>query len=326
MRQRAFCPVACGLISVVLAVTGCSSGTVTPSPTLEVTPVVTPSPTATPTPTPTPTPSPTPSPVPSPEFVQTGSGIEYQAGDGTTLAVPEIPGLVASLAGSKVTYAALASNPYGLKAGAYAGWFNPDVSEQQQDGSVEPTGGVGLVPAVVSKLMQAKMSATPRQADKWIIPIPLAGATSASDIKITYVPNTFNVTMAEVDFSGDLQLTNPFLLSKQVAVSGNAHYGMSLFDYYRFESADNAKTFRPGQEAHYVAVYGDFDGLTPSTKLAKVFGDEVCTISSTVYLTYSDSTTYLPVDRSKILHVAPAGGNPSAPEVPVFLEGAKAPA
>jgi hypothetical protein len=246
--------------------------------------------------------------------------------DGTTLAVPDISGLHAALVEGKVLYEASAGNLYGLKAGSYAGWFNPYVSEQQQDGSVEPTGAVCLVPAVVSKLMQAKMSATPRQADKWIMPIPLAGATSASDIKITYVPNTLNVTMAEVDFSGDLQLTNPLLLSKQVGVSGNAVYGMSLFDYYRFESADNATTFKPGQEAHYVAVYGDFDGLTPSAKLAKVFGDEVCTVSSTTYLTYSDSTQFSPVDRSKILHVAAPARNPSAPDVPVFLEEAMAPA
>jgi endo-1,4-beta-xylanase len=66
MRQRAFYPVACGLISVVLAVTGCSSGTVTPSPTGVVTPVVTPSATRTATPTASPTIEITPIPTQEP--------------------------------------------------------------------------------------------------------------------------------------------------------------------------------------------------------------------------------------------------------------------
>jgi hypothetical protein len=241
------------------------------------------------------------------------------------LEVPEIAGLEATLAEGKVTYQAFAGNPYGLKAGAYAGRFNPYVREQQQDGSVVPTGGVGLVPAVVSKLMQAKMAAIPRQADKWIIPVPLAQATRDSDIKIAYVQNPLNVTVAKVDFHGDLQLTNPLLLSKKVFTAGNSVYGMSLFDSYRHESLDNVTTIKPGQEAHYVDVAGNFDGLTPSTTLAKVFGDEVCAVSSTTYLTYSDSTQFSPVDRSKILHAAPPAGNPSAPEVPVFLEEAMAP-
>jgi hypothetical protein len=53
--------------------------------------------------------------------------------------------------------------------------------------------------------------------------------------------------------------------------------------------------------------------------LTKAFGAEVCTVSSTFDLRYSDSSQYFTVDKSKILHVAPAAGNTSAPEVPVFL-------
>jgi diacylglycerol O-acyltransferase / trehalose O-mycolyltransferase / mycolyltransferase Ag85 len=64
MRQRPFWPVVLGLAAVVLAVTGCSSGMVTPSPTGAVAPVVTPSPSPTATPTPTTGASPTRSPVP----------------------------------------------------------------------------------------------------------------------------------------------------------------------------------------------------------------------------------------------------------------------
>jgi hypothetical protein len=42
MGQRTFCPAVCLLAAVILVVMGCSSGTVTPSPTVAATPVVSP--------------------------------------------------------------------------------------------------------------------------------------------------------------------------------------------------------------------------------------------------------------------------------------------
>lgn len=282
---------------------------------------------ATSTQTESPMPSPTTSPTPAPTagYTEVPAGIVYQLPDGTVLAVPEIAGLDATLAAGKVTYVASAGNPYGLTAGAYAGRFNPYVSDQQQDGHVVPTGGVGLVPVVVSNLMRAKMAAIPRQADKWIIPIPLAGATESSDVKITYVLGSHNVTMAEVDFQGELTVTNPLLLSKQVGIGGNVYYGMTLFDIWGIQG-DNANTVKPAEEAHYVSVSGAFQGVTINALLTKVFGDVVCTVGSTINLRFSDNTQFFPVDESKILHVAPPAGNPSAPEVPVFLEEASPPA
>jgi hypothetical protein len=126
--------------------------------------------------------------------------------------------------------------------------------------------------------------------------------------------------MAKVDFQGDLPLTNPLLLSKQLDIEQNAYYGFSLLDHYRLESLDNVDVIKPGQEAHYVTVTGALDGFVPNgAVLTKAFGAEVCTVSSTFDLRYSDSSQYFTVDKSKILHVAPAAGNTSAPEVPVFL-------
>ena len=84
------------------------------------------------------------------------------------------------------------------------------------------------------------------------------------------------------------------------------------------------ESIKPGQEAHYVTITGAFDGFAEhGAVLTTTFGAEVCTVSSTFNLRYSDSSQYFTVDRSKILHVAPAAGNTSAPEVPVFLEEAK---
>lgn len=273
---------------------------------------------------PVPTPTAIPTPAPTAGYTEGPAGIVYQLSDGTVLAVPEIAGLEATLADGKVTYQASAGNPYGLKAGAYAGRFNPYVSDQQQDGSVVQTGGVGLVPAVVSKLMRDKMAAIPVQADKWTTPIPLAGATESSDVKITYVLGSHDVTMAKVDFQGELTVTNPLLLSKQVGIAANAYYGMGLFDFWVLQG-DNAATVKPGQEAHYVHVAGAFQGVTINALLAKVFGDEVCTVGSTINLRFADNAQFFPLDKSKTLHVAPPAGNPSAPEVPVFLEEASAP-
>lgn len=227
---------------------------------------------------------------------------------------------------------------YGLKAkletdgtviyvdakGARAGEFNPYVSEQQAEGSEQQTGAVDLIPSYVSKIMNDKISSIPNQADKWIIPIPLSGATKDSNVKIKYVENTFGTGMAEVNYSGKLTITNPFLKSQKAAVTPNAVYGMSLFDNYRFENAANAKTIKPGTEDRYPAVYGNFDGFPmQGATLTNSFGHKVCdNTASPIYLTYSDSTTFSLVNESKILHVAPDTSMPSAPEVPVFLNEA----
>ena len=48
--------------------------------------------------------------MPSPFFAVAGSGIVYKGADGSTLQVPELPGLAASLTNGKVTDAALAKN------------------------------------------------------------------------------------------------------------------------------------------------------------------------------------------------------------------------
>jgi len=90
MRQRALCPVVLGLAAVTLAVTGCSSGTVTPSPTVAVTPVVTTSPSPTPTSTPAPTPTPTPRSSPTLAhgpvgFTATGNMTDFRDSDTATL-------------------------------------------------------------------------------------------------------------------------------------------------------------------------------------------------------------------------------------------------
>jgi hypothetical protein len=154
----------------------------TPSPSVSVgTPPVSPAPTPSDVPSPT---APRPTGPHKPGFAELGDSIVYFAADGTTVPVQQVPGLQATLAGDRVIYAALAGNPYGLRAGAYAGDFMPNVSMARADGSSAETGGIVLVGPVVTHLIADTLAAIEAPADRWIValPVDIRGTTKPVDV------------------------------------------------------------------------------------------------------------------------------------------------
>jgi len=195
-------------------VTASPSGSVasaTPSPTA---PPVTPSglPGSSPSNfTPVPTMSASPGPH-NPGFAVRGGSIVYYTSDGTVVPVEPVPGLRATIAGDQVTYSALAGNRYGLRAGAYAGEFMPNVSIQQDNGSSARTGGVVVVGSVAVRLISDALAAITSPADRWIValPVDIRGTTKPVDVSfdsyglvgLTYTPRVL------VQFSDSLPVVN----------------------------------------------------------------------------------------------------------------------
>ena len=106
-------------------------------------------------------------------FVQVGDGFAYNAADGSVIPVTPVPGLRVEIDKGRALYYALASNRYGLGAGALAGEFMPLVTMGQVDGSSAATGGIVLGGIVVAKLISDKLASMPADADRWIVALPV---------------------------------------------------------------------------------------------------------------------------------------------------------
>jgi len=114
-----------------------------------------PEPTSTPKLSPTPEPTATPKPEINPEIA------------------PEVIGLKRIVEQDRIVYRAEAGNSYGLKEGAFAGYYHPEVylrRDQDKDSKFDPeiqTGGISLRPEVIKPLLY--QAGYP---DKTVFPIP----------------------------------------------------------------------------------------------------------------------------------------------------------
>jgi hypothetical protein len=220
-RARVRCLLAAIL---VLSVFGCGASSITPVPSVSATP----RPTATPTlvPSPSPTATPTATPTLQPGFVQTTLGLVWNGQNGEQLNVPAIPGLSPTIGsnGQTVQYTALASNPYGLLAGAIGAYFNPLVSV-----SGKQVGGVALEAHVATWYLQhtADVDGIP----PILSPVDLRTATGVSISNGTFVDGLGNTDIdIEVAAAGTATLTDILPGTRTIAVQKNPVHGTAVYD------------------------------------------------------------------------------------------------
>jgi hypothetical protein len=161
----------------------------------------------------TPSPSPVASQTARPSgFAMRGESLVYYAADGTVVPVQPIAGLRAALVEGRALYYALASNRYGLKAGSYAGEFDPNVTMQQADGSSAQTGGIVLVGPAVKGLIADKLASISAPAQRWIValPVDIRAATKTVDVGFDQygLHGWSDTPRVVVRFSGQLPVVN----------------------------------------------------------------------------------------------------------------------
>lgn len=170
--------------------------------------------------TPPPVDQPTPSASAAPSshpvgFAATKSGIAYFAADGTVVPVPTMVGLSLDVRSGKASYLAAAGNRYGLKTGAYAGEFKPNVTMQQADGSSAQTGGIVLVGAVAARLISDKLGPIKAGSDRWIVALPVDPRSEPTTSTVTVSFDTLGLhglsdtPRVVVRFDGQLPVSDP---------------------------------------------------------------------------------------------------------------------
>ena len=303
------------VLAVCLAtlLAACGSGITASSSSPASAPIPSIAPSASPTTTAAPTPTPTPSPIPVGYSTGADGSLTYTTTTGAALKVPVIPGLVAGLADGKVTYTALASNPYGLKMGAYAGQFAPDVTV----GSA-PTGGVVLEGAVVAKLITDRLAAIPAQKDKWVIPLPVDIRGTKSTVAVTTdnggFPDWKPTPRVLVSFAGSAPLVNPRPQNEgyRIVLSDQAAETWLFCDPYLVLRLNGGIV--PGHEMSFVVTYGTDktdissqiehgESVSVGYKVAEIWSNASIVIGTNV-------GGYLAIGADKLLNVA---------QVPVFI-------
>lgn len=153
-------------------------------------------------------------------FLVHGASIVYYAADGTVVPMEAVPGLRTALVEGRALYYALSSNPYGLRAGSYAGEFMPNVAMQQADGSSAQTGGIVLVGPVASRLIANKVASYAVQADRWTVALPVDIRGAGKSVSVTFdqfgLHGWWDTPRVMVQFSGQLPVVN--------VIPGNAGY------------------------------------------------------------------------------------------------------
>jgi hypothetical protein len=145
-------------------------------------------------------------------FEHVGDTIVYYAGDGTVVPVPDVPGLAARLTEDRVIYTAVRANRYGLKSGAYAGEFMPNVAMEQADGSSAETGGVVLVGAVAGRFIADSLAVAASPADRWVVALPVDIRGTAKPVDVSFdnfgLQGQAGLARVVVRFSGTLPVVN----------------------------------------------------------------------------------------------------------------------
>lgn len=188
----------------------------------------------------------------------------YTAADGTTLDVPEVPGLGASLAAGKVTYAAMANNSYGLKVGAYAGEFKPNLVIVETDGRRRQTGVVVLDGHVATKLTKVAHDAG---LFRLALPVDLRAIANEEEVQLTADVGLVGEPRVSMAVPEDFKIVeyNPYNMGIRLYTSLDpatvAIVSYEISDYGHPE-APTGEVAR-GQELMYVGVYGDSDLVSP---------------------------------------------------------------
>ncbi len=275
-----------------------------------------------PGPSPLVSPSPLISPTPSRHtvgFATTQAGIAYFAEDGTVVPVSMLPGLRLEVRGGKASYYALAGNRFGLKAGAYAGEFKPNVIMQQPDGSSAQSGGMVVVGPVAARLITDQLGLIKAGKDKWVVALPVDPRSEpvTSTVSVSFdslgLHGISDTPRVVVRYDGQLPVTNaiPTNGGFHVLVEGLSATAWQVIDPTRLGLA--ADRIDPAHTMNELLVYGSgaanltrnfyFDGRV-------VVGQKMLTAAAEVSVSLAVQGSHADLGPDKILSVG---------DVPIFV-------
>jgi hypothetical protein len=255
-------------------------------------------------PSPSPTAIPTATPTLQPGFVQTALGLVWNGRDSEQLTVPAIPGLSPAIGsdGQTIQYAAIASNPYGLKAGAIGAYFNPLVSV-----SGKQVGGIALEAHIAAKYL----AETPDSAGipPILVPVDLrtaAGAVSVAAGTIRNANTGESFADIVVTTTGTVPVNDILPGKRALIVARNDTYGTGIFD-----SAEGSKT---GDKWSWLRL--NAPGVPVPSQYTNEFslGQRIGETSGPVLIAYTTTGDFVDTELLALLLI---GNSPAS----VFLQG-----
>jgi hypothetical protein len=297
------------------------SGTFPGTPSLSAYPSVSPSGSSTPVVTTSANAAPSPSQG-TIGFAKVGALLVYIAEDGTVIPVPSVDGLQVVVQKNKAVYQAVASNRYGLKAGAYAGQFVPLVATGQQDGSSAETGGVVLVGPVVSRLISDQLASTKSANSRWIVALPVDIRASTAAVQVSFddfgTVGSGNAPRVQVRFSGSLPVDEmiPANAGYHVLVEGLGPTVWQIIDPTRLSLPTDAVD--PTHAMNELVIYGNVPPTTRGSVIRRdVYHDTKVAVGQTMLMATNSVSVSLAVAGSH-LDIGP-DRILSIGDVPVFV-------
>jgi hypothetical protein len=194
-------------------------------------------------------------------FVKLATSLVYFAEDGTVIPVPSVAGLQVGVQKGKAIYQAAAVNPFGLKAGAYAGQFVPLVAAGQADGANAETGGLVLVGGVVSGLIADDLAQVKPDAGRWIVALPVDIRSATGTVQVSFDQfgqvGAGNTPRVQIRFSGALPVDEmiPVNAGYHVLVEGLGLTGWQVIDPTRLSLP--ADSIDPAHAMNELVIYGN---------------------------------------------------------------------
>ena len=259
-------------------------------------------------------------------FAKVGALLVYIAEDGTVIPVPSVDGLEVVVQKSKAVYQAVyqavASNPYGMKAGAYAGQFVPLVATGQQDGSSAETGGVVLVGPVVSRLISDQLASTKSANSRWIVVLPVDIRASTAAVQVSFddfgTVSSGSAPRVQVRFSGSLPVDEmiPANAGYHVLVEGLGPTVWQIIDPTRLSLPTDAVD--PTHAMNELVIYGNVPPTTQGSVIRRdVYHDTKAAVGQTMLMATNSVSVSLAVAGSH-LDIGP-DRILSIGDVPVFV-------
>jgi len=255
-------------------------------------------------------------------FAKVGENLVYFADDGAVIPVPSVEDLQVVIQKGKAVYQAVASNRYGLKAGAYAGQFVPIVATGQADGSSAETGGVVLVGPVVSGLISDELATIKSGSNRWIVALPVDIRTTAAPVQVSFddfgTVGSGNAPRVQVRFSGSLSVDEmiPGNAGYHVLVEGLGPTVWQIIDPTRLSLPTDAVD--PTHAINELVIYGNVPPTTRGSVIRRdiyhdtkvAVGQTMLEATNSVSVSLVVAGSHLDVGPDKILSIG---------DVPVFV-------
>jgi len=267
------------------------------------------------------------SPIPGPSqrttgFAQVGDALVYFADDGSIVPVPKIDGLDVKVQKGQAVYTANATNPFGLRSGAYAGQFVPAVSTGQADGSNAVTGGVVLVGTVVAALISDELATSKSDGNLWIVALPVDIRSTTAAVQVSFDDfgslGTGNAPRVQVRFSGTLPIVEmiPENAGYHVLVEGLGSTVWQVIDPTRLGLPTDS--IDPAHAMNELVVYGNSTPTLDSSAIRRdilhdgrvPLGQTMIDATGSLSVSLAVAGSHLDLGPDKILTIG---------DVPVFV-------